>query len=60
MEAFLSKLPYTLARSSELLRANDFVVLKLNLQSVLLSRGSYGVVRAFLNVCLHWRMKPGH
>ena len=60
MEAFLSKLPYTLARSSELSRANDFVVLKLNLQSVLLSRSSDGVVRAFLNVCRDWRMKPGH
>ncbi len=56
-EAIFTALPHTVAHSSEIANARDFVVRELNGQSALLSRGTDGVVRAFRNVCRHCGMK---
>ena len=56
-EAVFNALPHTVAHTSELPGANDFLVRELNGHSVLLSRGSDGIVRAFRNVCRHRGMK---
>ena len=55
--AIFNALPHTVAHSSELPSTTDFLVRELNGHSVLLSRGSDGVVRAFRNVCRHRGMK---
>ena len=46
-EAVFNALPHTVAHTSELPGTNDFLMRDLNGHSVLLTKGSNGVIRAF-------------
>ena len=52
-EAIFTALPHTVAHSSEIANARDFVVREHNGHSALFSRGTEGVFRAFRNACRH-------